>query len=237
MKTLLSAFFMVTVLLFSSADAAPKQSNAPHLAHVKKITSHCEDTLGEVDSTLKFNLTTGAPLTVLIIKPNSSRNFYTLVTAGVSQLKNPNVPTKNLDHEFVIAMPASWTPPMDKRDFVDNQQQIDMLAFFMLQSLATYPVLEGIDIEYNHTISYPYVDLLGHGDLKHVLLAKTPDLPPQFASMDDGGKRLIEFMGVYPISQSEFEIKRQTSAHGLMQALRLAGVTLVFKPKRMILPH
>lgn len=212
-------------LLFSFGAQGKLPEGSQHVDLALKITQHVTKTMGPLYSHISFNmLDSGEPLTVLIVGPNKERNYYTLVTAGMSDhaMTTPTgAPSSSLRSELVMSLPSTWHPPKSEDD-IAKMAINDKWPFALLLLLAEYPLK-------NHT-------WLGHG---HTLPNKD-FYYPKFDKLiikgleKDGG---INYLGIYPITDAEYLFKKEHSADELFTLFTKNKVTLVFNPDRKSVAH
>ena len=214
-------------MLLDDKSQGESDNSSPHIDKALWIITHAQRTLGPIYSTISFNMIdSGEPLTIIIVKPTKKRNFYTLVTAGMSY--KAMVDPKDLDKaqyysELVLGLPSVWKAPKSEAD-IPNLEDKDKWPLLLLLTLAEFPHKTKTYLAQGHTVS------LGgnYQGFSHAMFNFTL-LGPEFEIMlEEKTDNLIFFLGVYPITNAEFDFKKQYTSEKLFEGLIENNVTLVF---------
>lgn len=224
----MSRFFKKIGSLLSRGSQAETRENSPHISKSLQIIAHVEKNLGPIYSTVSFNMFDNSePLTIIIVTPNHENNYYTLVTAGMSYKAmlglNGGTPSYS---ELVLCLPATWKAP-ENEDDIANLEDKDKWPLLLLLKLAEFPHKYKTCLGLGHSVP------LG-GDYQgfsHAMLNFT-FLSENFEFLAEKTDDVIQFLGVYPITDAELEFKKQHGSDALRDWLFENDVSLVFDPDK-----
>lgn len=231
LKSLLVACGIISAALPKSMGGEAREQ--AYVTLVDKITKHAEKSLGPLTSSVSFKmLESGDPLTILIFGPTKERNFYTLVTAGMSQnFTSKDKKESPCEHELVLCLPVTWNPPKNVDD-VSTLSDHDKLPISVLLFYSEVPRKHQLKLGYGHTMKL--VDSFPNFTHLHFNFTL---FQPEFEIMllkksDKNMPETIMFLGVFPITQEEYELMKAHDSDYLMDHLLSHNVSLVFNASR-----
>lgn len=196
------------------------------------VKEHVEKNIGPVieiavDSSIKEH-----PISILVVAPTPQRNYYTLVTSGMSVLSMHD-PFDQIEHygELVVCLPANWMSSL--ASVIDSDA--DAKKFWpidLLIKLARYPHVNNTYINSGHTIpqgpeNNPYPQF------NRILIHFPIKLGEDFGVLPTKDARTaILFHGVYPIFADEFDYKKRHNSDDLLDYLIYQGVSLILDVDR-----
>lgn len=224
--------------IFSESKASRE---ARHVKETLKMTEYVSKNIGQIYSTVSFNmLTTEDPLTIIIVGPTKERDNYLLVTSGMSSHPMYNRPDCPYYTELILGLPRSWRAPKNEDD-LSNLGPDDLYPLIMLLKLAELPRLTGQAISsgdvfpidaYEMEMTRAMLDLPALPDPEFPQLHMTMNLPSfvKVAAKDSksGDDEYLIFEGVYPITEEEYALKEWLNSNALMNHLNSKGVGLIF---------
>jgi hypothetical protein len=169
---------------------------------------------------------TQKPLTLIIVKPTKARNYNLIVTSGMSAVSVDSIGT-----EVVLGMSKEWKPPKSEEDIALLRDQ-DKLPVFLLMLAAEYPHLTGITLSPGHTIPMSLKELPGFSHLMTHFTMINPDFDLMELSLKKHETEAILFLGLYPITQEEFELMKKADDRDVFfDGLIDGGLSLILNPK------
>lgn len=192
--------------------------------HIKKYIGEPETVFHEIISDLVH-------IDVHVVPPSSKRNYYTLVTSGMSErpMNAPPEVKKYSYTELILCLPPTWK--MSEKDFKDekNYWPVRLLKF-----LAYFPHHANTWISYGHTIpngpdAAPFAEntKLGCAYLSFPVL-----FDKKFIELKAGPEKTIYFYSVIPLSKDEMEFKLDNGSTKLEEMFEEKGVTELLNPVR-----
>jgi hypothetical protein len=226
--------FMGVLAMSNPSEATA--SEAKHIDHTMKIAEYVTKNVGSVHSTVSFNMpTTGDHLTIIIVAPSKSRDHYLLITSGLSEKAMYEKGDKNGSPnyaELVMGMPKTWRAPMGEDD-LKNLTEEDLIPLVMLLRLAELPRVHNLSLDFGHTLpaaniasGFTFPRVMFHFTLMDELVFI--DLPSQ----TKGRASHIKCLGVYPITEAEFNYKKEHDSDELLDMLVERGNGIVFDVRR-----
>jgi hypothetical protein len=153
-------------------------------------------------------------LDVYLIMPNSEREFYTLLTSGISSIPM-NVPDPELNPyiELMMFLPKDWP-------FEDNQWRTEEYYWpiELLKSLGRYPHSNGTWLGLGHTIPESKTSYLYRNGFVASLLLKSSSVNMEFQSIPYHENKIDILMPI-PIYQSEYEYKKEFGIKELLEKM------------------
>jgi len=161
------------------------------------------------------------PLDIYVIEPGPSRNYYTLLTHGISNLPavNPGYAT-----ELLICLPPRWQFSEEAMKRTRHAWPVSLLR--RLVTSAEGSVALGRIIPNGGNTPYAgNTKLCGVLLYVPVLLAELEDL-----NVDD--RRKIRFLGLIPIYREEMDFAAEHGSDALFERLSSAGVNELLRLDR-----
>lgn len=195
---------------------------APVSAGEEAVKRHVERHLGPVESVLHERVSSLIHLDVLVVAPRPQRNFYTLVTAGMSD-RPMNAPVPNARFaELLIALPADW-----RLADADRGDENNFWPIRLLRTLARLPHEFSTWLWAYHTVPNgdppkPYAD---NTRFTGAAILPPVRVPQAFWTLPVDRDKTISFLAVYPLHEGEMRLKLERGAQALMDRLARHRVT------------
>jgi hypothetical protein len=184
------------------------------IQHIQLIEQHIEKHLGEPDFVFHEIISDLVHLDVHIIPPRPERDFYTLVTTGMSAraMKVPEGLEELSYAELLLSLPPDW--PLRQEDF---ENEANYWPVRTLKMLARLPHEYDTWLCEAHTIpngdpAEPYAP---NTKLCCAMLAPPLIVPDEFRELSVTPEMSIHFYGVIPIYQEEMDLKLKKGAEEL----------------------
>ncbi|HUX79423.1 MAG TPA: suppressor of fused domain protein [Alphaproteobacteria bacterium] len=197
--------------------------------YLELVCNHVEKYIGPIAKIFTDNSNEKYPLSILIVKPNSKRDYYTILTCGRANIAKEEHKTAPFTLcEFMICLPSNWRVPMTDEEMEKVRDQ-DIMPVELLMKLARYPH----EIFIGHSIPASFLNF--KNVLIHVPLI--PNLNGDFKLLD-AHENAIFFFGIYPIYEEEFNYKKSLDgkvdhpSDELLYKLESNGVSLILDPNR-----
>jgi hypothetical protein len=164
---------------------------------------------------------------VHIIPPTDSRNYFVLVTSGMSDRPMNTPPeAKHLSYaELLMCLPPSWPLAIQRADLLSDEEKYWPIR--TLKFLARFPHEYNTWFGPGHTIPNgdPPAPLAENTKLCCVLLVRPILFGEDFAQLEVNDDKTVSFLSLIPIYKEEmdFKLKRGTSA--LLERFRENGIT------------
>lgn len=149
--------------------------------------------------------------------PHEDHNYWTLMTGGMSDLKQPHAPEEI----------------SGRTELILYVQQPDDWAYQLLLDLASYPFASPLHLDWFHTIEgAPNTSIVGEpSQLQHLFL-----LPPYFEEQSLSELKIageeVRFLWVFPITQNELNYKLKNGSEKLDELFAEQNLPAVITPSR-----
>lgn len=191
-------------------------------ASLEQIDAHINKHLGKPGGVFHELVSPTVHIDVHMVEPTPERNFYTLVTSGMSD-KPMNGPLPNARFaELVVMLPPEWKLDQASFDDENNYWPIRQLKF-----LARFPHEFNTWLWADHTVPngnppQPYATNTG---MCGMIVAYPVSLPIEFHRLRISDEKEISFFALIPLYQDETEFKLKHGSEALYQKFDKAGVT------------
>ncbi|MFK7910994.1 MAG: suppressor of fused domain protein [Akkermansiaceae bacterium] len=199
--------------------------------NIDAISDHIEQHIGPVANVFHEIISDLIHIDIHIVEPTEERNFYTLVTSGMSDM--PMAAPDELHacaySELMICLPPDWPMGEEAWKNEDNYWPIRLLKM-----LARFPHEYQTWLWSRHTIpngnpAVPYASNTG--------LVGTMVLPPLTASeafytLQISEEKIIHFHGLIPLYEEEMDLKLKKGAEALFDGFDQLGVSEILIPNR-----
>lgn len=192
--------------------------------HIKLIEEHVARHLGPPDTVFHELVSDLVHLDVHIIKPTPERNFYTLITSGMSAraMTTPEGAEEFSYAELLLCLPPDW--PMEQEDFKDENNYWPVR---LLKSLARMPHEYDTWLAYSHSVpngdpAEPYAP---GTQFCGAVLAPPVQAPEEFGQLQVSPEMVIHFWAVIPVYAGEMDFKLKKGADALFERFDKSGVT------------
>lgn len=183
-------------------------------SEVKKIENHIENTIGKIDMVFHELVSQIIHLDVYKIDPAPDRDFYTLVTVGMSALPMTS-PNKNTQYiELMISLPKTWK--LSQEDLKDEN---NYWPIRMLKNLGRFPFEYKTWLGFGHTIpnGNPPAKQSENCNFTGMLLLPSLILRDSWECKADLFKK-VHFLALYPLYTSEMDYKVENGVESLFDA-------------------
>lgn len=179
---------------------------AEDLGHdsLEQIQNHVEKYIGKVDRVFHELVSDIIHVDILIVEPTSDKDYYSLVTSGMSDKPMNVSPEQSSPYiELLLNLPSNWK--LSQEDFKDENNYWPVR---LLKSLARFPHLYNTFLGYGHTVQ--------NGDYDNYAANTKFSGSILLPMFDDGERELIispektiEFFTVFPIYEKEMKFSLQ----------------------------
>jgi len=200
------------------------------------IEQHLEKHIDHGDNSWVFHelISDIVHVDVHIIPPSDSRNYFVLVTTGMSD-KPMNTPpeAKHLSYaELLMCLPPSWPLSLQRGELLSNEQNYWPIR--SLKFLARFPHEYNTWFGPGHTIPNgdPPMPFAENTKLCCALLVEPILYGQDFAHLKVNDTKTVNFLSLIPIytEEMDFKLKRGTSA--LLKRFNENGITEVLRLDR-----
>jgi len=199
--------------------------------HIQMVDEHIAKHIGEVAWVYHEIISDLVHLDVHIVEPRPDRNFYTLITSGMSAraMKVPEGMEDFSYAELLMCLPPDW--PLKQEDFKEEKNYWPVR---LLKMLARFPHEYDSWLGYAHTIpNYdppePYAD---NTKLCGAILLPTLLAPEEFWKLQATPELSINFWTVMPIYQEEMDLKLKKGSDELLDRFDKHNITEIVDVKR-----
>jgi hypothetical protein len=203
---------------------------------IEKIEAHIAKYIGEPANVFHEIVSDLVHIDVHIVGPTAARDWYTLVTSGMSD-RPMTVPEGAEDFRFaelMLSLPADWsTESLWKADLKDESLYWPIR---LLKSLARLPHEYATWLGFGHTVPNgdPPVRYAPNTELCCALLLLPITTDKAFHALDVRPGKTVRFYSVVPIYESEKEYKLKKGTSALTDCFDARGVTELLDPQRPI---
>jgi hypothetical protein len=194
---------------------------------IDAITRHIEKFIGPADNVFHELISDLVHVDIHVVQPTPERNWYTLVTSGMSD-KPMTVPDddpelQEFKHaELLMCLPPDW--PMDQESWEDEN---NYWPIRWLKIMARMPHEYDTWLGWGHTVpNGDPPEPLAPGTEMCCMLVMPPVLVDEkFYQLKVGKNKLINFYALYPIYKEEMDHKLKKGAEGIVEKFSEAEVT------------
>lgn len=198
---------------------------------VEQIQSHVEKYIGKVENVFHEFISNFAHIDILLVKPTPQRNFYTLVTSGMSQrpMKTPPGFQGCGYAELLICLPPDW--PMTDAAMNDESNYWPLR---WLKILARFPHEYDSWLWYGHTIPNgdPATGFARNTQLSGIILAPPLMVPEEFGVLRINETKSIQFFTMLPIYTDEMNYKLKNGADSLFELMDQQSINPILDVQR-----
>jgi len=197
---------------------------------ITRIGDHIEKHIGKILTVLHEIVSDAVHVDVNVVAPSKSRNYYTLVTSGMSDraMSPPAGMEPYSFAELAICLPPNWGMSQEAFQNEDNYWPVRLL-----KELARLPHIHDSWLWAGHTVqNVPLGPYAPGTKLCAAMLAPAVWFGDGFGELIIDDQRTIYFGGVIPIYLEEMNFKLKHSAEALFEKLHTAGLAQVVNPSR-----
>ncbi len=200
---------------------------------IEAIAEHVERYVGDIDQVYHEIVSDVVHIDVYIVAPSPERDYYTLVTSGMSSLpmKTPTGRKECAYSELVMCLPPSWH--VLKADYKKEKY---WWPFRLIKSLARLPHEYDLWMWTGSTVpngdpAAPYDPSVRYCC---ALIAAPILFGDDFASLKVGKKKTLHFHTVLPLYKEEMEIKLSAGLDALFDRFdeKAPEISELMDPKR-----
>ena len=206
---------------------------------IEAIVKHIERHIGPPDNVFHELISDLVHLDIHIVPPTPERNWYTLVTSGMSD-KPMTVPAEDFENpadaeqlkyaELLLCLPPDW--PMGQGEWQEDESGFWPVQW--LKMMARMPHEYDTWLGWGHTVPNgdPPEPLAEGTDLCCMMVMPPVLVDEKFYQLRIGKKKLINFYALYPLYKEEMEYKLKKGAEGIIEKFSEAEVTELLDPAR-----
>lgn len=199
--------------------------------NIERISDHIEEFVGPVATVFHELLSDLVHIDVHIVEPSPERNYYTLVTSGMSDrpMQAPEGAEELRYAELLIALPPDW--PMGQEDWKEPDHYWPV---WLLKFLARFPHeyetwLWGMHTVPNGDPPEPYSS---NTELCAAMLLPPIRTEEGFRELRIDDDKTIHFFAIVPLHQDELELKLKEGAEALFDGFDEHRVSELLNPSR-----
>jgi hypothetical protein len=198
---------------------------------IDDVSEHIARHVAPVESVFHEIVSESLHIDVHWVPPSARRQYHTLVTSGMSAraMKTP-AEMKEFGHaELAILLDPDW--PVSMRSF---EQEANYWPIRLLKTLARFPFENDTWLGHGHTVAAanPPAPFADSTELAACILLPPLSLGEEFWHMTRPQRPDVYFWGVVPIFPEELQLKIESGADALMDALDRTGIDDVVRQSR-----
>jgi len=199
--------------------------------HIKLVEEHISKHVGEPKTVFHELVSDLVHLDIHIVPPGPKRDYYTLVTTGMSA-RAMTVPEgfEELSYaELLMCLPPDW--PLRQEDFIDER---NYWSIRWLKTLARMPHEYNTWLGHAHTIPNgdPPAPFAPNTALCGAMIVPPILIPKESHALTVSPEMQIHFYAVVPLYQEEMELKLKRGAQALFDRFDRHGVSELVDVKR-----
>lgn len=203
------------------------------IRYLSEISNHIEKRFGKGSFVLPEEKSRTVHVDLHVVPPNSDRQFFTLLTSGMSDL-DMHVPQgleKFALAEVCLCLPSHWPLALDRFEWREPKY---FWPLNLLHLAVTYPHKQKTWLCWGHTVGSveepkpvdPQVDFTG------VLFLEPQSFPEGAVQVETSDGRVINYLALIPLLPDEMLFARREGSEALAEKLFSAGVTELVQPSR-----
>jgi hypothetical protein len=198
---------------------------------LRAVNDHVQKYAGEISDVYHEILSDLVHVDVHLAKPRPERNYYTLVTSGMSDrpMAAPDGAEEFKYAELMLCLPPDWR--------LGDSTSSDEAYYWpvrWLKLLARFPHQYGTWLGWGHTIPNgdPPRPMAPNVAFRGVILASPALFPEEFQTFETQSGKTVRLYAVIPIYADEMERKLKSGADELLKRFQGEGVTELLSPRR-----
>jgi hypothetical protein len=205
---------------------------------LEAIEDHIEKHAGKIETVMRELVSDLVHIDVHVVQPTAKRNFYTLITSGMSDLPM-TVPDDGEEFRFaelLICLPASWDMPKVSDAMADEERWWPIRC---LKYLARLPHKYDTWLGESYTVPNgdPPEPFAGNTRLCCSLLSAPLLFGDEFRSLKVSESKTINFYALPPIYKEEMEFKLKRGGEKLYERFEREGVNELLDINRRNVCH
>ena len=203
------------------------------LESIELIEDYIEMYIGGVGRTAHIYRSSQVHIDLNIIEPTPTQKFYTLVTAGMSDLPmlmpGKSVSSGSRCTELLICLPPDWQMSEAALKKVENAWPLRLI-----KTLAQYPRQRNISLGMDDIVanSDPPMQYAWNTQFCGALLYIPTLFDPEFIELKVREEKTILFLSVLPIYKTEMDFASEHGSQALLELLAGDGVTELLNVNR-----
>ncbi|MCR8645493.1 suppressor of fused domain protein [Paenibacillus sp. N1-5-1-14] len=197
------------------------------------VSNHVEKHIGKISNVFHEIISPQVHLDVLIVNPTKERDYYTLVTAGMSNLPMnvPNGAEKYKFAELMIYLPSNW--PVGPEAF--NKEE-NYWPIYWLKKMARLPHEFNTWLYLGHTVpngdpAKPFASNTSFSGMILNVPTLVEDLK-SFFTLSMPNESEVHFFSLIPLYKEEMDLKLKSGTEILFEKLEKSGVNEIINIKR-----
>lgn len=197
-----------------------------------RIEEHCRNHLGEIEDNLtQPDILQGYPMDIMIVEPNPKRDYFTLVTAGVSNFEYDSSYGSYESSRFMelyLNLPNTWRLDDEALDSLKMRWPLELLHVAALLCLNCCHIHHGATmmlpselVSHRLTPSFNFFSLLSSMkeciEFEHLPLSKGSQ---------------IDFYNVFPVHTTEWLWVEEHGVESFENLLMVNGLSRAIDPNR-----
>ena len=199
---------------------------------IGKIDKHIAKHIGEPCTVFHEIVSELVHIDVHIVAPRPDRNFYTLITSGMSErpMNTPPGLEEYARAELMLSLPPEW--PMEEAAW---KKETNYWPIRLLKSLARMPHEYETWLSYHHSIPNgdPPKPYARNTSFTGALLLPPEEVPQKFLQCRIGPKQVINFIGVYPVYKEEMQLKLSKGIEAIYERFDKLQISELLNLKRI----
>jgi len=199
--------------------------------NIELITAHITKHVAEPQYVFHEFASDLVHLDVHVVPPSPERNYFTLVTSGMSDL--PMSPPEEFAEcayaELMMCLPPDWPLSEEGSGELEVYWPVELLKF-----LAHLPHEYETWFAESHTVpnSESFEHYASNTEFCAVTFATPKTTPAEFAKLQVADDKVIHFLAVIPLYLSEIKLALKDGSEPLFELLEANGVTEVLDLNR-----
>jgi hypothetical protein len=207
-------------------------------ARRKALEAHLDAHLGSNAGVWHELISDVVHIDILVYPPTDERNFFVLVTMGMSDLPM-NAPPEMAAFQYaelMLCLPANW--PMTQEAFEDEN---NFWPIHWLKRLARLPHEYNSWLSYGHTIPNgdPAEPFAPNTKLSGVVLLPPTQFGDEFDTVKLEGDEVMHLWAIIPLYDAEMDLKLKKGVEALFDGFDQHDVSELLNPQRpnTVLPN
>lgn len=199
--------------------------------HIERISDHIEQHIGPVESVMHEIVSDLVHVDIHVVAPTAKRNFYTLVTSGMSD-RPMHAPAgqETLKYaELMICLPQNW--PLSQADWAKEE---NYWPIRWLKTLARFPHEYETWLWAFHSVPNgdPAAPFATDTQMTGLVLMPPMTVPPAFRELRIDEEKTIHFHALVPLLPDEMTLKLEKGVEALFDGFDKNGVNELLDPAR-----
>lgn len=195
------------------------------------ITAHVTKHIAEPEYVFHEFVSDLVHIDVHVVPPTPDRNYFTLVTSGMSDMamSPPEEYAEYVYAELMMCLPPDWPFNEEGSGELEVYWPVELLKF-----LARFPHEFETWFAESHTVpnGESFERYASNTDFCAILFANPKTTPAEFAQLQVDENKTINFLAVIPLYLTEIKLALKDGSDALFELLEANGVTEVLDLNR-----